>query len=116
MPTEQAVLKIPSDSLRKLPEGAEYHAQSGRAGATVKTKGDTLIIYATCDSLQRLVEYYERRAEKAEADYGHLQHNVQTEEKRRANPVKIAFVCFGAGMAAGIITVTTIQKRRRNGK
>ena len=53
VPMSEAVLKIPTDSLRKLPEAAEYRAKSGQASAVVKHRGDTIIVYATCDSLQR---------------------------------------------------------------
>ena len=60
VPMSEAVLKIPTDSLRKLPEAAEYRAKSGQASAVVKHRGDTIIVYATCDSLQRQCERYER--------------------------------------------------------
>ena len=61
VPQEEAKLEIPLAELTNLPEKAEYRAKNGRASATVQNKGGTIVVYATCDSLQRQCEYYERQ-------------------------------------------------------
>ena len=55
-------LEIPTDSLLKLPEGSSFHAKSGQARLDIgkgKEPG-TIVVYASCDSLQRQCEYYEK--------------------------------------------------------
>ena len=59
VPQEEAKLEISLAELTNLPEKAEYRAKTGRASATVKKKGGTIVVYATCDSLQRQCEYLE---------------------------------------------------------
>jgi uncharacterized protein YceK len=53
VPQEEAKLEIPLAELTNLPEKAEYRAKNGRASATVQNKGGIIVVYATCDSLQR---------------------------------------------------------------
>ncbi len=54
-------MEIPTDSLLKLPEGSSFHAKSGQARLDIgkgKEPG-TIVVYASCDSLQRQCEYYD---------------------------------------------------------
>lgn len=114
IPKSELTLKIPVPELLSLPPGASYHGKSGQAGVDVKTEGDTLVVTSTCDSLQRLVLWYEEELTRIRS---RTQENVEiarTEIKRRFNPVKIALIAFIAGMASGI--VLTIVIKRRNGK
>lgn len=55
-------MTIPLTHLRDLPQGASYHQQQGRAHLRVRTLRDTLLIDASCDSLQQLVTYYSQRS------------------------------------------------------
>lgn len=112
VPMSEAVLKIPADSLRKLPEAAEYRARSGQASAVVKHRGDTIIVYATCDSLQRQCERYERETALYRDRCEALEQTVRTENERRTNPVKTAIIAFIAGLATGIV-LTILKMRRR---
>jgi hypothetical protein len=59
VPSSQARLQVPIAEIQKLPDGAVFAAKSGQAQAKVRIRNDTIIIIATCDSLQREVEYYE---------------------------------------------------------
>ena len=52
-------LTIPSDSLAVLPSGASYKAKNGQASAEVSQSGGNVIVYASCDSLERQCLYYE---------------------------------------------------------
>lgn len=108
-------LTLTTDSLRKLPDGASYQAKSGRASVNVAkgTSPGTIVVYATCDSLQRLVEYYERKAIDATAAYEHLSNNVRTEKEQRFNGWKTLLFAFIAGVATGTITTVTIIKKRK---
>ena len=112
VPMSEAVLKIPTDSLRKLPEAAEYRAKSGQASAVVKHRGDTIIVYATCDSLQRQCERYERETALYRDRLEALQSAVETEKVRNTNPFRTAVIAFIAGLASGIV-LTILKMRRR---
>lgn len=108
-------MEIPIDSLRKLPEQAEYRAKSGQANAVVKFKRDTVIVYAICDSLQRQCEYYEQLAATYKEKYDNLQCQVQEEDEKRLNPVKTAVISFLAGVVIGVL-LTIIVKLKIKGK
>lgn len=99
------------DSLRRLPSQSGYHARSGRANVEVSTRGDTVVVYASCDSLQRLCEYYESLVSNYRQENESLNATVKTENERRSSPVKTAVIAFIAGLATGI--VLTILKRKR---
>jgi hypothetical protein len=108
---EEVTLEIPMDSLQKLPANASYTAKSGRAGATVKRNGDTIVVYATCDSLQALVEYYEREITKyKEAE--ERQNAVRTEVKQSSNPVLNYVVCAIFGCLVVLSMVLIINKNK----
>lgn len=62
-----ARLHLPLDSLRRLPPGAAYVRQEGRASAIVRFLHDTLYVEARCDSLQRLVYSYEEEIRRLES-------------------------------------------------
>ncbi len=104
-----ATLEIPVDSLRKLPSNAEYRAKSGQASAVVKSQGDTIIVYATCDSLQRRCEYYERESAIYKEAYEEMQSLFEEEREKRSNPVKTALISFLAGVVIGVL-ITIIVK------
>lgn len=111
VPKSEVKLTIPADSLLKLPKSASYHAKSGRANVDVKTDGNQIIVYASCDSLQRMCEYYESIAGIYKQGYEELQSSLETEKERRSNPVKFAIIAFIAGLATGIVSI--ILKRKR---
>lgn len=100
------------DSLRRLPFQSGYHAKSGRANVAVSTRGDTVVVYASCDSLQRLCEYYESLATNYKKEYESLNATVKTEDEQRSNPVKTVCIAFIAGLAAGIV-LTFLKRKRR---
>ena len=109
-------LAIPADSLLKLPPKAQYSGRSGQASVSVGRKGDTVTVYASCDSLQLLVEYYERTSSVWKERYEEMAGLYEAEVKQRSNPVKTFFYGFGGGILTGIIITIFIQKRKNNGK
>lgn len=78
------------------------------------SRGDTLVVTSTCDSLQRLVLRYEEELTRIRGGTVSAMAAAETESKRRFNPVKIALIAFIAGVASGI--VSTFLIKRRNGK
>lgn len=112
IPMAEARLELPMASLLNLPEGAEYRKQCGRVSATVRNEGDNMVVYATCDSLQALVDYYERVVQGVSRQSSQQEQKsaVRTEKIRSSNLIKITLIAFIAGVVAG--TVLTIKTRR----
>ena len=117
VPQEEAKLEIPLAELADLPEKAEYRAKNGRASATVRNKGGTIVVYATCDSLQRRCEYYECQMASYKNALEQQKNEAKTEKERSSNPWKTLLTAFIVGVAAGIVlTITTkrIWQKVRN--
>nr|DAK02531.1 MAG TPA: G-rich domain on putative tyrosine kinase [Caudoviricetes sp.] len=117
VPLEEAKLEIPLAELTNLPEKAEYHAKNGRASATVQNKGGTIVVYATCDSLQRQCEYYERQMASYKNALEQQKNEAKTEKERSSNPLKMLLIAFIVGVATGtVLTITTkrIWQKVRN--
>ena len=110
VPMAETRLEIPLAELADLPEKAEYRARNGRVSATVQNKGGTIVVYATCDSLQRQCEYYERRMASYKNALEQKKNEAITERERISNPWKTLLIAFIAGVATG--TVLTIITRR----
>lgn len=108
VPQEEARLEIPLAELADLPEQAEYRAKNGRAGATVKNKGGTIVVYATCDSLQRQCEYYERQTASYRRALEQQKNEARTEKERSSNPWKTLPLAFIAGVATGTVLTRLI--------
>ena len=116
MPKSEVKLAIPADSLLGLPSQAKYTAKNGQANVEVSRDRDVITVYASCDSLQVLVEYYERTSSLWQERYGEMAGLYEAEVKQRPNPVRTFFYGFGGGILTGIIITIFIQKRKDNGK
>lgn len=117
MPKSEVRLAIPADSLLKLPPKAQYSGRSGQASVSVSRDKDVITVYASCDSLQVLVEYYERTSSLWRERYKEMAGLYEEEIKQRSNPVKMFFYGFGGGILTGILTtIIIILKRKSNGK
>ena len=116
MPKSEVRLAIPADSLMKLPPLTTYSGKSGQASVSVSRDKDVITVYASCDSLQVLVEYYERTSSLWQERYEKMAGLYEDEIKQRPNPVKTFFYGFGGGILIGIIITIFIQKRKDNGK
>lgn len=106
VPQEEAKLEIPLSELTNLPEKAEYRTKHGRASASVQNKGGTIVVYATCDSLQRQCEYYELQMAIYKEALEQQKNEARTEKERCSNPWKMLLIAFVVGVATG--TVLTI--------
>ena len=117
VPQSEVSLAIPADSLLRLPPRATYSKKSGQARVAVSRDRDVIIVHATCDSLQVLVEYYESTASRWRERYEEMAGLYQTEVKRRSNPVRTFFCGLGAGILLSVLTIIIIiLKRKSNGK
>ena len=106
-------LTIAADSLRKLPEGAVYRGKSGQANLTVGSDGSgNIVAEASCDSLQRLVLWYEEELARirSETRNGTL-NDVQTVEKRPPNRMRTFITGVLAGLLAGVLLTIKLYKR-----
>ena len=115
VPKSEVSLRIPADSLLRLPPLASYSGKSGQASVSVSRDRDVITVYASCDSLQLLVEYYERTSSVWQERYEEMAGLYEEEIKQRSNPVKIFFYGFGAGILIGILITIFIQKRKKDG-
>ncbi len=109
----EARIAIPADSLRSLPPGAEYRSVSGQASAVVRTSGDTVYVYAVCDSLQRLVERYERESSVARTASEDRSERAVTAEERRTDTRRKTLTALIAGVAAGIAMTIVVKTKIR---
>ena len=116
MPKSEVKLAIPADSLLGLPSQAKYTAKNGQANVEVSRDRGVITVYASCDSLQVLVEYYERTSSLWRERYEEMADLYEEEVKQRSNPVKTFFCGFGVGILTGILITIFIQKRKNNGK
>lgn len=117
MPKSEVTLAIPADSLLRLPPQAKYSGKSGQANVEVSRDKDVITVYASCDSLQVLVEYYERTASAWRERYEETAGLYEKEVKQRSNPVRTFFYGFGAGTVLGVLTILFItHKQKKDGK
>lgn len=106
----EVTLTLSQDSLRSLPEGAEYHARSGQANVSVR-KGktpETIVVYASCDSLQRQVLLYEEQLSEIRKQSEASSAAVQTVSEKHSSRFPITAPAIG--LAVGIV-VTIITKK-----
>lgn len=65
IPCSLVELIVPLDSLRNLPSGAIFSNRQGQATAALGMKGNSIVAYAYCDSLQQLVYTLEESLRQA---------------------------------------------------
>ncbi len=119
VPESRVELSIPVDSLLRLPSDAAYTKHSGQASAAVSKRGETIYVTATCDSLQREVEYYEELYYRARDALEQYQNDLRTEKEQISNPLApyLLIISFTMGVAGGVLTtVTIIFTIKRHGK
>ena len=117
VPSSKAEIAIPVDSLLKLPSQAVYTHHSGQATATVAKKGEVIYVAATCDSLQREVEYYEElyyKARDALEKANRTSNSVKDKEESRTSLFEdlwlmLTGIVCGIGMNYAIIKIKHIK-------
>lgn len=113
IPESVVKLTIPADSLRKLPEGAEYRGKSGQANLTIGSDGKgNLVAEASCDSLQQLVLWYEEELTRIRSETKiDASNDIQTEEKRPPNRIRVFVTGVLTGLLAGVLLIIKLYKR-----
>lgn len=105
VPSSLAELTVPMDSLRRLPPGAVYTKKSGQATATLTMAGDTIIVYASCDSLQQMVYNLEEELHQA---------RDQLEQKETIKEAPgFTLKCYLTGLITGFMTLLIFQFIRK---
>lgn len=95
----------------KLPPGASLREHSGQATADITKSGDTIYVTASCDSLQRQVEYYEAAYNNLRMVFDDYHNAIRTVDKQRTNPIKTCVIVFIAGIIAGALTTIILTKK-----
>lgn len=105
-------MTLPADSIRRLPEGASFRAKSGRASVEVSKGSDpgTIVVYASCDSLQRLVDYYERQVDMYLSALDEARTETVEAEKKPSGRRRLYPVILAVGMMAGIAITLKMKK------
>ena len=109
---------ISMDSLRKLPAGAVYTAQSGQAKVKVShsqaTDGEseTVYVYGTCDSLELECERYEKTI-KSLKQQTTLAQKTDTIEKKTGNAIITSAEWFSIGVISGLILMVLINRKNK---
>jgi hypothetical protein len=103
------------DDLRNLPQGAVYTQKQGQATVSAGIKGDSLIVTATCDSLQHLVYQYEKEITQLKS----AMEVIEREKEPCPSPLKwflygLLGGGLGGGTAASVITSIIIKKWQKN--
>lgn len=118
--SESAMLNVPIQSLRDLPNGAGYTAKDGRAGVEIRKNGDRIEAIGRCDSINRLYQYYHDMSMEQRREVDSLQwelswlknrHSAQASEleslrdestRAREKPPETRHWWALAGFAAGL--------------
>lgn len=107
----EVTLAIPADSILILPSEASFTGKSGRANVEVGRKGDSIVVRASCDSLQVRLEYYERQYASYREGYEQMRALYEEERERRSNPVKTFFAGFGIGIVMTTLGMIIIKNK-----
>lgn len=104
VPADTVKLSIPLDSFRQLPQSAAFVSSNGRARVRVERVHDTIMVWAACDSLQRLCEEQQYRIEALRQNRILKAFEGTSESKLTKPPDWAIFVMFllFAAMLAGI--------------
>lgn len=125
---DTAQLEIPLQDVASLPPGASYHAKSGRANvrAYLKPQAEggtgqmpTLIVEASCDSLQQLCLWYHNQSDSLQRQLDYMEIEMEkadlkadiTSLERPPNGINIDLVIIIACIMTGILVMYLIKKK-----
>ena len=118
VPMATACLKLTLDSIRQLPPGAAYMAREKQAAVKLQRKAATpnepeqIIIEAQCDSLLLVAASYSKniitlKRQLNEANRANSELR-ETAKERAAPGLRMIFIAFIVGVAAGIVLTLLI--------
>lgn len=114
MASSTATLRLPVDSLWRLPPKAEWRADSGSAHVSVKREGGTLVVRADCDSLRQRCALLESRSASYREQRDSIREELREERKKRGNPLRTFFTGLGAGVLLTSGVLACIKLRRKH--
>ncbi|MBU9882308.1 hypothetical protein KTR07_20360 [Bacteroides sp. MSK.20.82] len=90
-----------------------YRGKSGQANLTVGSDGKgNLVAEASCDSLQQLVLWYEEELTRIRSETrNETLNDVQTEEKRPPNRIRVFVTGILAGLLAGVLLTLKVKRQ-----
>lgn len=109
------MIQLSISSLRELPPNAVYEQRKGRAKVRVERKDTTIFITSTCDSLQRLVDYYSNIGNWYQRRYEVLQasNSEQKVEKKTRSPTSWWWLLplgLGVGIATRLLLLSLFKR------
>lgn len=120
VPMSTVGLRLTLDSIRSLPPGAAYTAREKQAAVKLQRKLATanepeqIIIEAQCDSLLLVAASYSKNIitlKRQLNEANRLNSELKKTAKEREAPgLKITFIAFIVGVAAGIVLTNLIRK------
>ena len=120
VPMSTVGLRLTLDSIRSLPPGAAYTAREKQATVKLQRKPATpnepeqIIIEAQCDSLLLVAASYSKNVitlKRQLNEANRLNSELkETAKEREAPGLKITFIAFIVGVAAGIVLTNLIRK------
>ena len=120
VPMATVGLKLPLDSIRSLPPSAAYTAREKQAAVKLQRKPATanepeqIIIEAQCDSLLLVAASYSKNIitlKRQLNEANRLNSELKETAKERAAPgLKMIFIAFIVGVAAGIVLTILTRK------
>lgn len=124
VPMSETSLMIATDSLRQLPQGAEWRSHSGQASVSVKRQAaadgepEYIIVYATCDSLELQCQQYQRTIRTLNNRLEVMEHNssdnrqdvtLQSQHETKEKPPNRILTAIG-WVLAGLLVCVVIAK------
>lgn len=82
---------------KKMEDGEKRETSKGQANVIVQKVGDTIIVTASCDSLELVVKSLKERLSKISEENGNLKEEVKTSPNR--------LLSFLGGMGIGAFTI-----------
>lgn len=82
---------------QKMEDGEKRETSKGQANVIVQKVGDTIIVTASCDSLELVVKSLKERLSKISEENGNLKEEVKTSPNR--------LLSFLGGMGIGAFTI-----------
>lgn len=109
VPESRVELSIHVDSLLKLPSEATYTKHSGQAGAAVSRSGGVIYVTATCDSMQREVEYYSEELRRLQEKAERQEEREEIEKKTERGDIEYL---LALSALAGFMSAHVMKKRK----
>ena len=116
IPADTVRLTVSPDRLRQLPNSAAFRSRKGRAAVELKKdRSGNIVVYATCDSLQQLCEYYMETSARWQRKYAQTERSAHMQKEKISEMGALFGKVFFLGILIGIITTivfTNIKKRK----